>query len=158
MAKLTAFEQYQRNLEKILTMKDSENVADEDNGVAQFPAQSDIELKQQLIHPQSPDNGDILTRDIRTANLDKAEYIKIVKGSLFLSYLNSFTRDHKLEGDISISELQDEVRADVGLFENASVAKGGKLLDWLLNPKKKFSVFTERQQGKNIFGKKEENG
>jgi hypothetical protein len=155
MPKLTAFEQYQRNLEKILTIADTEKAESDIDNVAQFPAQSDIELKQQLIHPQSPLNSDILTRDIRTANLDKNEYMKIVKGSLFLSYLASFARDHKLDEDVSIVELTEEIRADVGLIENASVAKSGKLLDWLLNPKKKFEINPARQQGKNIFGKKE---
>jgi hypothetical protein len=101
-------------------------------------------MRHQLTVPDVSDT--IITRDTRIANLRGRDVLVVKKGFLFLTWLKSIKEIYKLQNDATLNELYLEVKNDISSRLNLSVSEGGKLIEDLLSPRKKFSIIQEKPQ------------
>jgi len=149
------FDKYAERLNQILAMKKAEAIAQDEEMQQGFAPEDEIAFKHNLIHPEKTRSGNFLSRDMRTANLSSMEYVISKRVFIYLTWLRSLITTRKLQDDQNMTELQDEVKEDMEGILNLSVAKKGWLVDNILNPKKKFSITTDRADSKRILQRKE---
>lgn len=120
----------------------------------QLSPETDVEFRAELTKPYTGD--DMVNKNLRTANLERMEYMVIKRASIFQTWLDSFSKDHDLKQDKNIVALKSEIFKDIGIILNMSVSKKGWLLDNILNPKKRFSFFADKSEKRGILGRTRE--
>jgi hypothetical protein len=141
--------QYAENLEKIKAIKQTETIMDQAGGL-EFPPEDEIALRHQLITPADALN--LITKNLRIANLNPNEVIIARKAAILITWLESMKGSYPdLEKDKYMSELIEEILNDISILLNISVSKKGWLVDNILNPKKRFTLFGERAEKRGLI-------
>lgn len=150
---LVDWSKYAENLEKLKAIRTTEMLEAADEGL-QFPPEDEIALRHSLITPEQALS--FINKNMRIGNLDSFEKLIISKAAMLITFFQAMQSSYVLKDDLNLKELITEIKNDISLILNISVSKKGWLVDNILNPRKRFSLFGDRVEKKGLFSKGEE--
>jgi hypothetical protein len=151
MILLVDWNKYAENLEKLKAIKTTEMLGAAEADTANFPPDDEIALRHELITPEKA--MIFINKNMRVANLDPFEKIIVRKASNLVTWLIGMSASYKLQSDPYLKELVTEIKDDISVILNVSVSKKGWLVDNILNPKKRFTLFGERIEKRGLFNR-----